>query len=124
MTLYLAEFRHPSPAGGLRVRPRGAAVFFSFPSVSIVSIDAMRLLVVDDDPALREALELMLDLHGFEVVTASTGDTGFQLAVSQPFDCLVLDLMLPGRDGLSLLAQLRREGKSVPVLILTAKLGQ
>jgi DNA-binding response OmpR family regulator len=80
-----------------------------------------RVLVIEDERKVLRSLERGLQQAGYEVVTAASGEVGYQLAASQPFDCLVLDLMLPGRDGLSLLADLRREGKTLPVLILTAR---
>jgi DNA-binding response OmpR family regulator len=55
------------------------------------------------------------------VVAAATGEEGFQQAIAEPFDCVVLDLLLPGRDGLQVLAELRQIGNKVPVLILTAR---
>jgi DNA-binding response OmpR family regulator len=80
-----------------------------------------RLLVVEDDRKVRRGLEAGLRDAGYEVVSAADGDTGNALATSQSFDCLVIDLMLPGRDGLQLLADLRRAGLAAPVLILTAR---
>jgi two-component system, OmpR family, copper resistance phosphate regulon response regulator CusR len=80
-----------------------------------------RVLVVEDERKLLRALERGLRAEGHEVVTAATGEDGYRLATTQPFDCLVLDLLLPGRDGLDVLAELRRGGSAVPVLILTAR---
>ena len=80
-----------------------------------------RVLVIEDERKVLRGLERGLREAGYEVVTATNGETGYELASTRSFDCLVLDLMLPGRDGLSVLAELRRERKSVPVLILTAR---
>jgi two-component system, OmpR family, copper resistance phosphate regulon response regulator CusR len=80
-----------------------------------------RLLIVEDERKILRSLERGLQAEGYEVVTAANGDAGYQLASTQTFDCVVLDLMLPGRDGLQMLADLRRQGKKVPVLILTAR---
>jgi DNA-binding response OmpR family regulator len=80
-----------------------------------------RVLVVEDERKVLRSLERGLQAEGYEVVTAATGDAGFELAVTQEFDCLVLDLMLPGRDGLQVLQDLRQAGKTLPVLILTAR---
>jgi DNA-binding response OmpR family regulator len=80
-----------------------------------------RVLVIEDERKVLRGLERGLQEAGYEVVIASNGDTGYELAMSRKFDCLVLDLMLPGRDGLSLLEDLRRQGRTVPVLILTAR---
>lgn len=79
------------------------------------------ILVVEDERKVLRNLERGLQAEGYEVVTAATGEDGLRLATTRPFDCIVLDLMLPGRDGLQVLAALRRLGKTVPVLILTAR---
>jgi DNA-binding response OmpR family regulator len=80
-----------------------------------------RILVVEDERKVLRGLQRGLEQEGYEVVAAANGDAGSELALTQPFDCLVLDRMLPGRDGLEVLADLRRAGKTTPVLILTAR---
>ncbi len=80
-----------------------------------------RVLVIEDERKVLRSLERGLQAEGYEVATAANGDDGFQQATTQPFDCLVLDWMLPGRDGLQLLADLRQAGKTTPVLLLTAR---
>jgi len=80
-----------------------------------------RLLVIEDDPGVLRNLEEGLRGAGFEVQTAATGLEGARLATTGTFDCIVLDWMLPGRDGLHILADLRRFGKAPPVLLLTAR---
>src|SRR5947209_19132725 len=80
-----------------------------------------RVLVVEDEERVLRSLEQGLRAAGFEVVTAATGGEGSRLAVSHPFDCIVLDWMLPGRDGLQVLADVRRSGQASPVLLLTAR---
>ena len=80
-----------------------------------------RVLVVEDERKLLRALGRGLTAEGYEVVTATDGDEGCRLALTDPFDCLVLDWMLPGRDGLEVLAELRRARRAVPVLLLTAR---
>jgi DNA-binding response OmpR family regulator len=80
-----------------------------------------RVLVIEDERKVLRGLQRGLEQEGYEVGIAATGDAGYELAASQPFDCVVLDLMLPGRDGLQVLADLRRAGKTVPVLVLTAR---
>src|SRR5262249_44808624 len=80
-----------------------------------------RVLVVEDERKLLRALGRGLAAEGYDVVTASDGDEGCRLALADTFDCLVLDWMLPGRDGLQVLADLRRAGRMVPVLLLTAR---
>jgi two-component system copper resistance phosphate regulon response regulator CusR len=80
-----------------------------------------RLLVIEDEARVRAGLEEGLRAAGFEVRSAATGDEGSRLAAAQPFDGIVLDWMLPGRDGLQVLADLRRSGRRTPVLLLTAR---
>ena len=80
-----------------------------------------RVLVVEDEAKVRRSLERGLRAEGYDVATAATGEEGYRLATAQPFDCIVLDLLLPGRDGLRVLADLRATGAAVPVLILTAR---
>jgi two-component system, OmpR family, copper resistance phosphate regulon response regulator CusR len=80
-----------------------------------------RVLVVEDERKLLRALERGLRAEGYEVVTAATGNEGSTIALAQSFDAVVLDWMLPGRDGLQVLADLHRAGRAVPVLLLTAR---
>jgi two-component system, OmpR family, response regulator len=81
----------------------------------------MRLLVVEDDPTIASFLVKGLQEAGFAVDAAADGTRGLQLASTEPYDAAVLDLMLPGRDGLSVLEELRRRRVATPVLILSAK---
>lgn len=81
----------------------------------------VRILVVEDERKVLRSLERGLQAEGYDVVAAATGEDGFQQATAHPFDCIVLDLLLPGRDGLQVLGDLRRNGNKVPVLILTAR---
>jgi DNA-binding response OmpR family regulator len=81
----------------------------------------MLVLVVDDDRAVREALERALQLHGYEVALASDGDTALTAVDSRTPDALVLDVMMPGLDGLDVTRRLRRQGNRVPILLLTAR---
>jgi two-component system, OmpR family, response regulator MprA len=81
----------------------------------------MRLLVVDDDPSVREALALVLDLNGFEVATAIDGREAIRtLALDSP-DAVILDVLMPGLDGLEVCRRLRASGNRTPVLMLTAR---
>jgi two-component system response regulator MprA len=81
----------------------------------------MRLLVVDDDPSVREALELVLDLNGFGVTTATDGAEAIRtLAVDRP-DAVILDVLMPGLDGLEVCRRMRATGDRTPVLMLTAR---
>jgi two-component system copper resistance phosphate regulon response regulator CusR len=81
----------------------------------------MRLLVVEDEPKVAEALRNVLAGEHYDVLVAGTGSEGFSRASAERFDAIVLDIMLPERDGLDVLTALRARGDATPVLILTAK---
>lgn len=81
----------------------------------------MRVLVVEDEAKVGRALQQGLTADGYEVRVASTGEDAFFLFSTEPFDILLLDLMLPGRSGLEILAAVRRRDPDIPVLVLTAK---
>ena len=81
----------------------------------------LRVLVVEDQKRLQNSLRRGLEEEGYEVVSALNGEEGFYLATTQACDALLLDLMLPDRDGLSILKDLRAHGFKKPVLILTAR---
>lgn len=83
----------------------------------------MRLLIVEDEDALRAQMTERLAAEGFVVDSAGDGDTGLHLATDYPLDIAIIDLGLPGRSGLELIAELRRRGVRLPVLILTARDG-
>jgi two-component system, OmpR family, response regulator MprA len=81
----------------------------------------MHLLVVDDDAAVREALALVLGLDGFDVTTAADGREALRtLSAGRP-DAVVLDVLMPGIDGLELCRRIRATGDRTPVLMLTAR---
>jgi DNA-binding response OmpR family regulator len=81
----------------------------------------MRLLVVEDEQKVANALREGLEGEGYEVVVESTGEGAFYRASTEQFDIILLDLMLPGRDGLQVLEALREQGIKTPVLVLTAR---
>jgi two-component system OmpR family response regulator len=83
--------------------------------------DHGRLLVVDDEPFLRDAVAASLTFLGFEVATSESGTDALRLARERPFDLIVLDVMLPDTDGFEVVRRLRRDGSWVPVIFLTAK---
>lgn len=83
----------------------------------------MRILVVEDQERFLGFIRKGLEEQGMAVDAATDGETGYQLASETPYDLIVLDIMLPGRDGLSILKQLRAEGISTPVILLTARGG-
>jgi two-component system phosphate regulon response regulator OmpR len=80
-----------------------------------------KILVVDDDPRLRDLLRRYLGDNGFSVVTAEGGPSMNRLWMRERFDVLILDLMMPGEDGLSILRRLRGAGDGTPIVMLTAK---
>jgi DNA-binding response OmpR family regulator len=80
-----------------------------------------RVLVVEDERKVLRSLERGLQGAGYEVLTAPNGDDGLQLALEHPVDCAILDILLPGRSGIEVLATLREAGKTLPVLLLTAR---
>ncbi|MCB1968309.1 MAG: response regulator transcription factor [Candidatus Accumulibacter sp.] len=81
----------------------------------------MRILIIEDQPQVAQSLKRGLETERFETTVATTGEEGFFLVSSQVFDLLVLDLMLPGRDGLEILRTLRQRGLATPVIILSAR---
>jgi DNA-binding response OmpR family regulator len=81
----------------------------------------MRLLIVEDSPRLQRTLGTALRKSGYAVDVAGDGEEGLWLAESHDYDAIVLDVMLPKRDGLSVLAELRRKGRATHVLLLTAR---
>ncbi len=82
---------------------------------------AMKVLLVEDDRKILSFVKKGLKEQGFIVDTCENGDEGYALASEQPYDVLVLDIMLPGRDGLSILRGLREKKITVPVILLTAR---
>jgi two-component system copper resistance phosphate regulon response regulator CusR len=80
-----------------------------------------KVLVVEDQKRHLDSLRRGLGAEGYEVVTASTGEAGLVLATREGIDAIVLDLMLPGRDGMGVLRELRLKGFVKPILILTAR---
>jgi two-component system alkaline phosphatase synthesis response regulator PhoP len=80
-----------------------------------------RILLVEDEPGLRLTLTDRLSAEGYTVETAEDGEQGFARAVGEPFDLLILDVMLPKKTGFTLCYDLRRRGIETPILILTAR---
>ena len=81
----------------------------------------MRILLIEDDVKIAAFIEKGLKAAGFAVDHATDGETGLHLALSEPYDAAIVDLMLPARNGLSLIARMRRERINTPVIILSAK---
>ena len=81
----------------------------------------MRLLVIEDDVTLRDSLTQQLGEAGFAVEQAADGTEGLYFAQEYPIDLAIIDLGLPGISGLDIIRQVRAEGKTYPILILTAR---
>jgi len=81
----------------------------------------MRVLLVEDEPGIGDFVRRGFEAEGFAVAVARDGIEGERLALGGDFDAIVLDLMLPGRDGLEVLAALRQTKPGVPVIVLTAR---
>jgi len=81
----------------------------------------MRVLLVEDEQKIADFVCAGLVSRGFEITHCTDGTAGFDLACSGPFDAIVLDIMLPGRDGLSVLKGMREAGVPTPVILLTAR---
>jgi DNA-binding response OmpR family regulator len=90
------------------------------PASAAVTTTAARILLVDDDTELASMLSEYLTVEGFETVCAHSGENGIEQAARQTFDVIVLDVMLPGVNGIEVLRRLR-ERSPVPVLMLTAR---
>jgi DNA-binding response OmpR family regulator len=83
----------------------------------------MKILVVEDDRKIASFIQRGLKEQGFVVEVCADGNEGYARAISQIYDVIVLDIMLPGRDGLSILRALREKKSTVPVILLTARSG-
>lgn len=86
-----------------------------------VILDRVQILVVEDDAKTAQAIRRGLEAEGYAAVVARTGDEGFCQLNSETFDLVVLDWMLPGRDGINILRTLRARSTKPPVLLLTAR---
>lgn len=81
----------------------------------------MRLLVIEDELPMRTALVETLSAEGYRVRSAVDGVTGLELACTESFELILLDVMMPGLDGFAVCRELRKRGREIPVLMLTAK---
>ena len=84
----------------------------------------MRVLIVEDDASMAASLRRGLEAEGYAVEVAADGDEGLWLATEEDFDVVLLDIMLPRRNGYQVVTELRRRGRLTPVLMLTAKDGE
>src|SRR5437660_10441628 len=80
-----------------------------------------RILIVEDEAGLARTLKDRLQKEGYAVSTARDGNAGMDAATREPFDLLILDVMLPGQDGLTICQKLRRLGSNAPILMMTAR---
>src|SRR6202521_3148604 len=78
------------------------------------------VLIIDDEAEIRESLQTLLEMEGFAVETAATGEAGLQRIGEHPFDLILLDLTLPGRNGMEVLAEIRTHETGLPVIMITA----
>ncbi len=81
----------------------------------------MRILVIEDTQRIAEAVQKGLQAHGYTVDVALDGEQGYDLAATEPYGVIILDLMLPKMDGITVCKELRKEGVTTPILMLTAK---
>jgi len=81
----------------------------------------MRILVVEDEPGIALGLEEDLTLEGYDVETVGDGETALRRVGAEPFDLILLDVMLPKKDGFQVCRELRRSGISTPIVLLTAR---
>ena len=79
------------------------------------------VLIIEDDPAILLGLKKNLRYHGYDVIVATDGATGLEVAIDKRPDLILLDIMLPGMDGFEVVQRLRAAGDFVPVMILTAR---
>jgi len=81
----------------------------------------MRILVVEDERKIAEALKKGLEAEGYQVTIASSGEDGFFCLTTEEYELMLLDLMLPGRDGIEILQSIRKKGITTPILLLTGR---
>ncbi|HBE51312.1 MAG TPA: DNA-binding response regulator, partial [Cyanobacteria bacterium UBA11369] len=79
-----------------------------------------RILIAEDEPRIASFLEKGLKANGFTTIVVEDGDAAIKVTDSNDFDLLILDLGLPGKDGLQVLEELRGRGETLPIIILTA----
>lgn len=86
---------------------------------------AKKILIVDDEPDFITMVRMRLEANGYEVIDAPDGEAGFKKAKQEKPDLILLDIMMPKKDGYTVLRELKAEDatKSIPVIVLTAKTG-
>ena len=103
------------------MKPRNQALIAVTNSEHEKEMLAMRILLAEDEATMAEPIVAFLQYHQYTVDWVDNGDDAYRQATAQPYDGLILDIMMPGLDGITVLGRLRKEGRSMPVLILTAK---
>jgi DNA-binding response OmpR family regulator len=93
----------------------------TFSSSGALVFQAVKILIIEDEKKIASLLRKGLEAQGFVVEVSNHGDEGYALATTRPYDALVLDIMLPGRDGLSILRNLRERKIPLPVILLSAR---
>src|SRR3989440_3807940 len=83
-------------------------------------LQAGSVLIVDDEAEIRESLQTLLEMEGFEVETAVSGEDGVAQMAGRPFDLVLLDLTLPGRNGMEILSEIRSHDPRLPVIMIAA----
>ena len=91
------------------------------PGADCRQVTGVKVLLVEDDPKIASFVTKGLQEQGFVVDACRNGDEGYELALERPYDVILLDVMVPGRDGLSILRQLRERQMRVPVILITAR---
>jgi DNA-binding response OmpR family regulator len=94
---------------------------FSYSSRTCIIVDSMRILLVEDERKIATALKMGLTSERFAVDVLHDGDEGLAYALDEPYDVMILDRMLPGKDGVSIVKEVRVAGIKTPILLLTAK---
>jgi DNA-binding response OmpR family regulator len=80
-----------------------------------------RILLIEDDPAIQKGLKISLEEEHYDVITTSDGMDGYQMALKKYFDLIILDLMLPGKNGQEICRELRSSGNKTPIIMLTSR---
>ena len=93
---------------------------FSSGSAANDNATGANILVIDDEAAIRESLEVLLTLEGYAVRMANDGDQGLRFLEVENFDLVLLDLALPGQSGMELLPQIKERQPELPVIMITA----
>jgi CheY-like chemotaxis protein len=78
-----------------------------------------RILVIDDDPAVRMAMQMVLEREGLEVHAVGDGPTGIKLVAAEDFDLLIVDIFMPGMDGLETIRQVHRHKPKLPIVVMS-----